>query len=127
LSRRLGLALATSEVGVWEYHIDTDRLVWDDRMNDLYGHPRDGQPRNYRHWKSALHPEDLVRAEREFDITVRNRGRYVSEYRLSFADGSERTIRAIGACYREIDGSSRIVGVNWDVTRDVAIRRDLER
>ena len=127
LSRRLGLALTTSEVGVWEYHIDTDRLVWDDRMNDLYGHPRDGQARTYRHWKSALHPDDLGRAEREFDAAIRNRGRYVSEYRLSLPDGSERTIRAIGACYRETDGSSRIVGVNWDVTSDVAIRRDLER
>ena len=34
LSRRLGLALDTSEVGVFEYNIDTDSLVWDDRMNE---------------------------------------------------------------------------------------------
>ena len=40
----------------------TDKLVWDDRMNDLYGTPDDGQPRNYQHWKNALHPDDLDRA-----------------------------------------------------------------
>ena len=58
---------------------------------------------------------------------MRNRARYVSEYRLRLADGTERVVREIGICYRETDGSARIVGCNWDVTADVAIKRDLER
>ena len=127
LSRRLGLALETSQVGVWDYNVDTDRLVWDDRMNELYGQPRDGQPRNYMHWKAALHPDDLARAEREFADAIRSRGRYVSDYRLRLADGTERAIREIGACYREQDGSMRVVGCNWDVTDDVATKQALER
>ena len=40
LSRRLGLALDASRVGVWDFNIDTDVLVWDDRMDELYGYPR---------------------------------------------------------------------------------------
>jgi diguanylate cyclase (GGDEF)-like protein len=127
LSRRLGLALDTSQVGVWEYNISVDCLVWDDRMNDLYGQPRDAQPRNYNHWKNTLHPDDLARAEDEFNEAVRTRGRYVSEYRLRLGDGTVRVIRAIGNCYRDPDGSWRIVGVNWDVTADVAVRQDLQR
>jgi diguanylate cyclase (GGDEF)-like protein len=127
LSRRLGLALETSQVGVWDYNVDTDQLVWDDRMNDLYGQPRDGQPRNYLHWKAALHPDDVARAEREFAEAIRSRGRYVSEYRLRLPNGTERVIREIGACYREQDGSTRIVGCNWDVTDDVANKQALER
>jgi diguanylate cyclase (GGDEF)-like protein len=127
LSRRLGLALDTSQVGVWEHNVETDELVWDDRMNDLYGQPRDGGPRTGEHWRQAIHPDDLARAEQEFDDAVRNRARYVSEYRLRLADGTARVVREIGICYRETDGSTRIVGCNWDVTADVAIRRDLER
>ena len=50
LSRRLGLALDTSQIGVWEYNIETDELFWDDRMNELYGFPRDGGSRDYAHW-----------------------------------------------------------------------------
>jgi diguanylate cyclase (GGDEF)-like protein len=127
LSRRLELALETSQVGVWEYNIEKDELVWDDRMNDLYGQPRDGGPRNGRHWEQALHPDDLARAAREFDEAVRSRGRYVTEYRLRLPNGIERVVREIGICYRDSDGSTRIVGCNWDVTADVAIKRDLER
>ncbi len=127
LSRRLGLALDTSEVGVWEYNIDGDMLVWDDRMNDLYGHPKDGMPRSYKHWRSALHPADVERAQQEFAEALKSRGRYLSEYRLRMPNGTERHIRAIGTCYREANGSSRIVGVNWDVTADVVTKLDLER
>ncbi len=127
LSRRLGLALDTSEVGVFEYNIDADKLVWDDRMNDLYGHPRDGKPRTYLHWREALHPDDLVRAQNEFAEALRLRGHYRSEFRLRAHEGHERVIRAIGTCYRETDGSSRVIGVNWDVSADVAIKQDLER
>jgi diguanylate cyclase (GGDEF)-like protein len=127
LSRRLGLALDTSEVGVFEYNIDTDSLVWDDRMNDLYGQPRDGKPRTYQHWKTALHPEDVGRAQQEFTEAVRARGRYHSEFRLRLPNAQERVIRAIGTCFRESDGSSRVVGVNWDVSADVATKQALER
>jgi len=127
LSRRLGLALDTSQVGVWEYNIDTNELFWDDRMNDLYGQPKDGQPRSYLNWQSTLHPDDLAWAADEFDEAVRNRARYLSEYRLLLSGGVTRVIRAIGACYEDSDGSWRIVGVNWDVTADVAVRDDLER
>jgi diguanylate cyclase (GGDEF)-like protein len=127
LSRRLGLALDTSEVGVFEYNIDTDSLVWDDRMNDLYGQPKDGKPRTYQHWKTALHPDDVGRAQQEFTDAVRARGRYHSEFRLRTPDGQERVIRAIGTCFRETDGSSRVVGVNWDVSADVATKQALER
>lgn len=127
LSRRLGLALDTSEVGVFEYNVDTDTLVWDDRMNDLYGQPRDGERRTYQHWRDALHPDDLARAQQEFAAALRARGQYRSEFRLMLSDDSERVIRAIGTCYRDTDGSSRVVGVNWDVSADVAIKQDLER
>ncbi|RYE08869.1 MAG: EAL domain-containing protein [Hyphomicrobiales bacterium] len=127
VSRRLGLALDTSEVGVWEYNIDTDTLVWDDRMNDLYGQPKDGKSRTYHHWRDALHPADQKHAQADFADAIKSRGRYVSEYRVRLSDGTERHIRSIGNCYRDRDGSSRIVGVNWDVTADVVIKQDLER
>ena len=39
LSRRLGLALDASKVGVWQFNVDSGELVWDDRMNQLYNYP----------------------------------------------------------------------------------------
>ena len=124
LSRRLDLALDASKVGVWDFNIDTDVLVWDERQNELYGYTP-GHPRSYADWRDRLHPDDLARAEAEFREAIEVTGRYVSDYRLVLP-GGVRHIRAIGAVYREVDGSSRIVGVNWDVTADVQRNQELD-
>ncbi len=126
LSRRLSLALDASKVGVWDYHIEKDALVWDDRMDELYGLPADGRARTYQDWSGTVHPEDLARAEAEFAEAIEVTGRYNSDYRLLLPDRGVRHIRAIGAVYREADGTSKIVGVNWDVTADVRRNSELE-
>jgi diguanylate cyclase (GGDEF)-like protein len=127
LSRRLGLALDASSVGVWEYDITSDRLVWDERMDELYGLPADGKERGYADWKGAIHPDDLERAEADFARSTSTGAPYNSDYRLRLPDGALRHIRAIGAVYGDADGARRIVGANWDVSADVALNDDLRR
>ncbi len=126
LSRRLGLALEASQVGVWDFDLAGGALVWDSRMNDLYGLPGDGRPRRYADWRGRLHPDDLARAEAEFRDAIEGDGRYASDYRLALPCGGARHIRAIGAVFAAPDGSRRIVGVNWDVTADVEGRAELD-
>jgi diguanylate cyclase (GGDEF)-like protein len=127
LSQRLGLALDTSRVGVWEMNIANGDLVWDGRMNELYGLPADGGARDYSHWKHALHPDDFERAEEDFARAIGTKGRYHSEYRVVLPNGDIRNIRALGTIYETPEGPARIVGVNWDVTSDVALNNDLKR
>ena len=126
LSRRLGLALETSQVGVWELDIEKDILFWDPRMNELYGYESSG-PRDYTHWASVLHPEDRERAEADFAEALRTRGKYHSEYRLVLPGDRIRHIRAIGTVYQNPGEPARIVGVNWDVTEDVNRNEELRR
>ena len=127
LSRRLGLALETSKVGVWEYDIVTGDLVWDDRMNEIYGLPADRGPRQYRHWRDRLHPDDLERAREDFRIAVEVTGQYNSDYRIVTPAGEIRNVRAIGRVYEDPGTTAKIVGVNWDVTTDVALNERLKQ
>lgn len=126
LSRRLAVALDSSEVGVWEMDIATRELVWDERMNELYGLPKDGKPRNFGHWKAALHSADFAQALTDFSAGIKS-GRYNSVFRVTWPDGTVRTIKAIGAVYNEAGSHSKLVGVNWDITEDVARNEDLRR
>ncbi len=125
LSRRLGLALDTSQVGVWEWDIESGDLFWDDRMNELYRMPADRAPRTYLHWAARIHPEDRERAEQDFHNAVDTRGRYLSNYRLVLPGGELRHVRAIGTVYQDAGAPLRIVGVNWDVTADVKLNEEL--
>jgi signal transduction histidine kinase/CheY-like chemotaxis protein len=126
LSRRLGLALDASKVGVWDYNIDSDTLVWDERMEELYGYAPFTRGHSYTDWRDRLHPDDLARAEAEFREAIEVTGRYVSDYRLLLPSGEVRHIRAIGQVFHETHGSAQIVGVNWDVTADVQRNAELE-
>ena len=70
LSYRLNLALNTSKIGVWELNLDTLELTWDDRMRELYGIADDVETIGVEIWSSALHPDDRIRAEQEFDRAI---------------------------------------------------------
>lgn len=124
LSHRLKIALDTSKIGIWELDIDTGKLLWDNRMKELYG-VGSSVRENYDDWKEAVHPDDLARAEAEYAETVASGGAYNSEFRIRLPGGETRHIRAIGSIHVSARGSRKIVGVNWDVTADVETRARL--
>ena len=126
LSRRLGLALDSSQIGVWELNTEDNSLLWDDRMNELYGHPADGQPRHYADWERAIHPEDLARVLTEFPTALAAGGSYHTQYRLRLGDRI-RYIRESAKVYQDPGQPARIVGVNWDVTADVRLNESLKQ
>ncbi|MGV8855129.1 MAG: bifunctional diguanylate cyclase/phosphodiesterase [Devosia sp.] len=125
-TRRLDLALDTSKIGVWEMDVVTKDLVWDDRMNQLYGLATDGGHRAYPDWRKALHPDDLAQAEQDFADGMAT-GRYKSNFRSVHPDASVRHLRSIGAVYSDPGGNPRILGINWDVTADVELNLELQQ
>ncbi len=128
MSRRLGLALDTSKVAVWEMNVGEKEEYWDDRMNELYGYPADGAPRNTKDWEKRVHPDDLERANSEFNAAFTgDRGSYVSQFRIVLDDGETRHIRALGTLYKDAGTPAKMIGVNWDVTADVALNDELKR
>src|SRR5690606_12906701 len=115
LSRRLLLPLDTSRVAVWEMNIGEPLQFWDARMNELYGYPADGGPRDGSHWVRRVHPDDRERADVEFCKAL-TEGSYTAQFRIVLDDGQVRHIRAMGAVYQEGEAPPRIIGVAWDVT-----------
>ncbi|MFC3323639.1 bifunctional diguanylate cyclase/phosphodiesterase [Mesorhizobium cantuariense] len=127
LSRRLELALEASAIGVWEHDLETNRLAWDDRVNEIYGRETDGGPRGYLDWAGGIHPADLPAALADFDKAVAGRSTYSSEYRVIRPDGEIRHVRSRAIFYQTADNSPRMVGAEWDVTADVSLNNDLVR
>ncbi|WP_449393496.1 bifunctional diguanylate cyclase/phosphodiesterase [Devosia riboflavina] len=125
-TQRLNLALETSKVGLWELDLATGEEVWDARTNEIYGMSADSGGRTHDHWQKVVHPDDKSRAEGEFRTSIAN-GRYQSDYRVVLADGTTRHIRSIAVLYSAGGEDDRVMGINWDVTADVALSEDLRR
>jgi diguanylate cyclase (GGDEF)-like protein/PAS domain S-box-containing protein len=127
LSRRLELALEVSRIGLFEANLDTGELFWDGQVREIYG-IADDVAIGATMWENALHPEDAAIARHKVNSAVEARSSYVSEFRIVRQDNKqERIVRTQGRWYRDSLGTPRMLGVNWDVTEEVAAHRELQR
>ncbi len=121
LAARLELAMEAGELGMWEWDLATNRMIYSDRARAIYGFPPH-VPLTYDMVRDATHPDDLpytsAQAQRSIDPEIRERQPY--EYRLIRPDGSVRWVLAFGqATFAEQNGklqATRYIGTIQDIT-----------
>lgn len=118
--QRLQLAVRGARVGIWDWDVEKDELLWDDSMYRLYDVERDEFGGAYDAWRNRLLPEDVARATADVQAALRGEREFVSEFRVRRRDGSIRVIRGLGQTIHEGGRARRMVGVNWDVTDQLA-------
>ena len=125
---RLQLAIDAAGLGIWDWDVEQDRLVWDDSNYQLYGIRKDEFTGAFDAWSRCLVPEDVARARAEVEAALRGDHEYRSDFRVRRADGAIRTIRGIAQTIRGEDGRPlRMVGVNRDVTDLISAEREREQ
>ncbi len=127
LSRRLDLALQISDIGVFEADIDHRTVEWDDRLIAIYGMKGLDRHAAAAAWPDAIHPDDRERVLGTVESNVRDEMPFHQEFRIIRGDGAERIIRARAAFFVDGNGCRRLIGANWDVTDEVALRNELQR
>lgn len=111
----LRAALEASGVGLWSWHLPTDRVVWDQRMRAITGHQI---PLNLPQWIEILtHPEDRKRVAEEASGASAP-GSFGSQIsRIMRPDGSVRWVLTAGTVVPNGGGEPEwIVGGLMDVT-----------
>ncbi|MEB3212225.1 MAG: PAS domain S-box protein, partial [Leptolyngbyaceae bacterium] len=117
VSTRLDLALKSANIGIWEWDIVHNNLIWDDRMYELYGTPSEHFTSAYEAWITGLHPDDRPMAEEVSLQTRRGEREYDTEFRVIHPDGSIHFIKAYAVVQRDEHGEAqRMIGINYDIT-----------
>jgi len=115
--QRLDFAIRSSRAGVWDWDVQHNRMVWDDRMLELYGIDRDSFSADVHAWERGLHPDDRPRALDACEKALAGEAPYDTEFRVVQPDGHVRHIKADGLVLRGVDGrATRMIGLNRDVT-----------
>jgi PAS domain S-box-containing protein len=128
VSSRLHLALSSAHLGVWDWDIKKQRLLWDERMFELYGTPREEFSEKVEDWQKPLHPDDQGRAMEEIQMALRGEREFDTEFRIVRPDGVIVNIKANGIVLRADDGSpERILGVNADITARKTAEGELKK
>ncbi len=127
LSGKLDLALASYGCGIWEYTPGLSTETWDERMCQLYGVPFTNGVMAQERWLNLLLPEDrpiAINASRAY-LTGQTKEALV--VRVPQADGTIRYVRSVGQLHVGKDGSKKLIGLAFDVTKDTALTVELQK
>ncbi|MEL6223987.1 MAG: PAS domain S-box protein [Cyanobacteria bacterium J06627_8] len=124
---RLNLALKSADIGIWEWDIVQNRLIWDDQMYKLYGILPEQCPDAGNAWMNGLHPDDRSRVEQLRQDACRGKRDYDAEFRVVHPDGSIHFIKANAILQRDEQGVvHRMIGINCDITERKRAEQQLQ-
>lgn len=118
---KTNLATRTAGIGIWQWHVPSDRVQWDDTMFALYGMaPRPDGTVRYDDYIAHLHPEDAEAQDTRLKRTVAEVSESTREFRIRRGDdGRIRHLRAVEIARAGPDGTTEwVVGTNLDITAE---------
>lgn len=124
MNERFQLATHSAGMGVWDWDVAADVLVWDPRAYEIYGAPSDLTP-SMAYLLRILHPEDVDRARAEFIGALSGKSKELrTTFRIIRPSGEERVISSSGLTLRSPNGRAvRMTGLIWDVTETQRVER----
>jgi PAS domain S-box-containing protein len=124
---RLRLATKAGGVGIWDWDIANNILVWDDQMYRLYGITHDQSGEAYETWREGLHPDDRQRGDEEVQMALRGEKDFNTEFRVLWPNGEIHHLRALAFVQRDAVGEPlHMIGTNWDITDQISTREALK-
>ncbi len=114
---RLALATESVRLGIWDWDLTANKLVWDDRMYELYGIREQDFSGAYDAWLAGLHPDDCARGDAAIADAINGVRNFNTEFRVVWPNGEIHDIEAHALVQVGPDGrATRMIGVNWDIT-----------
>jgi PAS domain S-box-containing protein len=129
-TRRLELAAEAGRLGIWDRNLVDGSGIWNGRMFEIYGLEPRSEPPDFPSWcRETLHPEDRARVEAALRAAAEGPdGGLDLEFRAVRPAGSVRYIRSSCLVLRNAEGRAvRIIGVNYDRTREVEAEAEQRR
>jgi PAS domain S-box-containing protein len=126
-SRRLELALNSSKSGAWDWDITTGKIVWSDKMFELFGLNPAKSLASFDTWRGALHPDDLESAEERINGAIKEHMYLDSDYRIIYPDGQIHWINTTGeSIYNDKGIAVGMFGICHDITHRKVIETELK-
>ena len=86
----LRLAVSGGNVGIWEWVLHNNRLVWSAELKAMFGWPLEADDLDLKKFLDAVHFEDRPGVEAALQRSLAERSDYDVEFRIALSDGSIR-------------------------------------
>jgi PAS domain S-box-containing protein len=129
-AERLELALAGADLGLWDWHVPSGKMILNERWSSMLGYAAGEVNPHISSWENLVHPEDApaVRALLERHMKGETAG-YEAEHRLRHKDGHWLWILDRGKVVeRDAAGAPvRIAGTYMDITERKRVEAEREQ
>lgn len=118
--QRLADAIEGSQLGCWDWNLETGQMSYDRLWPELLGYRSDEIEPTSRAWAPLVHPDDFPRLDAEIVAHVKRAAACLdTEYRMRARGGSWRWIHTRGRAsgWSAAGRVTRISGTHADVTR----------
>lgn len=126
ISQRLKLATESAKLGVWDWDLQQNTMIWDARMLELYGLTKETFLGGVEAWKQGLHPTDSARAISDYQQALKGDKDFDLTFKVLHPNGAIKHIKANALVIRDSQGNAtRMIGINSDITEQINMQSQL--
>lgn len=126
LKDELELAIRAAELGIWHLDPQTNTLIWNQHMHEIFGIPPESFVGHIETFNDAIHPDDRNYVNQRLQ-EIHSAGEVFDvKFRIVRPDGEIRHIDAAGiARHDEAGNIIQLTGINLDITEYERSKHDL--
>jgi PAS domain S-box-containing protein len=128
LGERLTLALDAANLGIWDWDIQTNQVIWSEHHSRLFGLPPGAFDNSFASFMDCIHPEDRLLMLEAIESAKQDKSPYAADFRVIWPDGSLHYISAKGKYYYNAEGEPiRMIGVVMDTSNRKKVEETLRK
>ncbi len=114
---RLALAMEGSGMGIWDWNLKKNTLIWNENTARILDYPHSGVERDFADFESRVHSEDKQMVADSLRTALEQGRKFRKEFRIVLSNSKTRSILSIGhGIYDEHNKPCRMVGIILDIT-----------
>ncbi len=105
--------------GIWDWHLDTNFVLYDERYYTMAGYPKDAFPYTIEEWEKRVHPDDIAYAISSSQAYLSGKSsKFAVEFRFLCYDNSYMWIQAKGKIVERDENNKplRFIGTHSDIS-----------
>lgn len=126
--QRLNLALSAAEMGLWDWDMMTDTILWNEKHFSLFGIDPETFNNQAAEAFAPIHPEDRDQVQQGVDHALTHQEAFYIEFRVVHPDASVHWIASRGQQVKGSPGNHlRMIGICFDITERKQADQERER
>lgn len=122
LNRRMSMAADAARIGVWEWDIRANLLIWDEWMHNIYDISKNRFNGLFSDWENTVHTSDIDGVKKKIEKAVFEKSSFEATYRIKTFNEQYRHVKAYG----RVEGS-KMFGINIDITEQIEAEQKIKK